>query len=651
MKQIIDISKSDIFSHWANIGYLPRWGVLLIDIFIALIAFVVSYSIGNNLLVYDHSTTLPIWEQALVVIILQTLFYWVFHTYSGILRYSTFVDTIKTALSVGATGILLILVNTVIRYATTGQNHPLLTTVILIYIFVGITLLFGWRVTIKTVFEYISHHKPYVQKVLIYGTQSAGLSIAKMLQSNMDSQYRPCGFITDLQEEYQHNLLGLNVYKRNADLIQVMKDKGIQHIIVSPLKMKNINPLKDLAIFIDNHIHILTTPYFTDYTPKNEDHNMAQRIGSIESIKVEDLLERPTIQTDNDNIRNILHNKAVLVSGAAGSIGCEIVRQVAKYQPYVIILLDIAESPLHDISIELNNEFPHQNFVYILADVRNTKMTEEIFEEYHPHVVFHAAAYKHVPLMEEFPRQAILTNVLGTKNVADMAIKYKSERLIMVSTDKAVNPTNVMGASKRIAEIYVQSLFLKQVKEDPKCTKVITTRFGNVLGSNGSVVPFFKKQIAAGGPVTVTHPDIIRYFMTIPEASCLVLEAATLGNGGEIFCFDMGEPVKIADLAKNMIRLAGFEPGKDIEITYTGLRPGEKLYEELLNHKERTIPTMNEKILVAKVRKYDFDVVAEQIQELIVEAIDGKVFPCVQLMKKIVPEYKSKNSIYEKLDK
>ena len=313
--------------------------------------------------------------------------------------------------------------------------------------------------------------------------------------------------------------------------------------------------------------------------------------------------------------------------------------------------MEIAESPLHDLTVDLRRKHPNLQFVPIIADVRDAGMVEKMFEEYHPTVIFHAAAYKHVPLMEDFPTQAIIANVLGTKNMADMAIKYNAERFVMISTDKAVNPTNVMGASKRIAEIYVQSLFLKQSKSNPNCTKFITTRFGNVLGSNGSVVPFFKKQIAEGGPVTVTHPDIIRYFMTIPEASCLVLEAATLGNGGEIFCFDMGHPVRIADLAKNMIRLAGYVPGKDIEITYTGLRPGEKLYEELLNQKEITLPTSNEKILVAKVREYDFDTVSVSIQALIEDAKQGKVFPVVQKMKDIVPEFKSKNSVYEQLDK
>lgn len=651
MKSYRELLHSDIFSHWANINYLPRWGVLLIDIFIALVAFVISYTIGNNLLTYNHNDILPIWMQAGIVMMVQTLFYWVFHTYSGILRFSTFVDTIKTALAVCFTGIILIVVNLVIKNTTLWINHPFLNTVLCIYIFVAITLLFAWRVTIKTVFEYLSHRKSSIQKVLIYGIQSAGLSIAKMLQSNMDSPYRPVGFIADVDEYTQHNLLGLNVYKRDDKLLKIIKDKRIDSVIISPLKIKKINPLRDLAVFIDNNIRVLTTPYFSDYNPQSEDNNIAQRVGSIESIKVEDLLKRPTININSEEVQNILAKKVVLITGAAGSIGSEIVQQVAAHQPNGIILLELAESPLHDLLMEIKPKFPSIRFIHVIADVRNQTMLEPIFKEYHPDVVFHAAAYKHVPMMEDFPPQAILTNVLGTKNVADLAIKYGVQRFIMVSTDKAVNPTNVMGASKRIAEIYVQSLFLKLAKENSECTKFITTRFGNVLGSNGSVVPFFKKQIAQGGPITVTHPDIIRYFMTIPEASRLVLEAATLGNGGEIFIFDMGQPVKISDLAKNMIRLAGYVPGKDIEIVYTGLRPGEKLYEELLNQKELTVPTTHEKILVAKVREYDYDTVSILIDKLIHSAQEGKTFPTVQIMKEIVPEYKSKNSVYEQLDK
>lgn len=644
-----EIKKSDIFSHWVNIDYLPRWGVLLLDLLIVMLAFVISTFIGENVVGYNFTVKLPLWEQAAILLVVQCIFFWVFHTYSGILRYSTFIDTMKAALSVGATGTILVVINKIIEYAVPNQNAPFLTTVLLIYIFVGVTLLFGWRVIIKTVFEYISHHGHGVQSVLIYGTKSAGLSIAKMLQSNMESSYRPVGFISDFKDNTQHHLLGLKVYPINDELISMMKEKNINSIIISPLKMKEINPLKDLSVFMENNIRILTTPYFTDYSPKSE--NAARKIGRIESIQVEDLLERPAIKINTNNVEAILANQVVLVTGGAGSIGSEIVRQVANFKPQAIILMEIAESPLHDLTVDLRRKYPDLQFIPIISDVRNVDMVEEVFTEYHPTVVFHAAAYKHVPLMEDFPTQAIMANVLGTKNMADMAIKYNAKRFVMISTDKAVNPTNVMGASKRIAEIYVQSLFLKQVRENTNCTKFITTRFGNVLGSNGSVVPFFKKQIAEGGPVTVTHPDIIRYFMTIPEATCLVLEAATLGNGGEIFCFDMGHPVRIADLAKNMIRLAGFVPGKDIEITYTGLRPGEKLYEELLNQKETTLPTSNEKILVAKVREYDFDVIATQINTLIENAKKGQVFPVVQQMKEIVPEFKSKNSVYEQLDK
>ena len=650
MKRNQEILKSDMFSHWINIGYLPRWGVLLLDLLIVLIAFVVSYMIGSQILTYDLAARMPIWGQAIFVLVLQGVFFWAFHTYSGILRYSTFVDTLKVTAAVVANGLFLFLANLIVKYVTNYINPPFFTTVLVIYVFVAITLLFGWRVIIKTVFEYISHRSKGVDKVLIYGTKSAGLSIAKMLQSNLESQYRPVGFIADKYDDIQHDLLGLTVYPLNEQLMYTLKKHHIRHIIVSPLKMKQINPLVDLKPFIDNNIRILTTPYFTDFSIGENNDNINTIVGRIESIKVEDLLERPVIEMDTENVGTILEGQTVMVTGAAGSIGSEIVRQVAAFKPQTIVLFEMAESPLHDLTVDLRKEFPNQQFVPVIADVRNVDMVEEVFEEYHPHVVFHAAAYKHVPLMEDFPAQAILANVQGSKNVADMAIRFNAKRFVMVSTDKAVNPTNVMGASKRIAEIYVQSLFLKEAKENANCTKFITTRFGNVLGSNGSVVPYFKKQIAAGGPVTVTHPDIIRYFMTIPEASCLVLEAATLGSGGEIFCFDMGQPVKIADLAKNMIRLAGFEPGKDIEITYTGLRPGEKLYEELLNQKETTIPTKHKKILVAKVREYDYQEVAEQIEALIQLAKTGKVFPTVKLMKQIVPEFKSKNSVYEELD-
>lgn len=648
-KKISELKRSDVFTHVTNLTYLPKWGVLLIDLLLALIAYVISYMISYNLAgLQVRPGILPIWQQAGIVMVLQAIMFWVFHTYSGILRFSTFVDATKVVLSVLAAGITPALINSIIRY-TTGQNL-MLNSILYTYIFVAIVLLVCWRVTIKLSFEYMSHHSPGIRPVMIYGTKSAGLAIAKMLNSNMDSPYRPVGFITDADDNVKHELLGLKVYAKNEYLIRLLKAKEVQDIIVSPLKMKHINPAKDLAIFLDNNIRILTTPYFSDFH-EDEGEEMTKKIGSIEAIKVEDLLERPEIHINTDNVSQVISDKVVMVTGAAGSIGSEIVRQVSKFEPRLVVLAEIAESPLHDLSLDLNKLFPKIHYARVITDVRNRDMLREVFEEYHPQVIFHAAAYKHVPLMEEYPTQAILANVLGTKNVADLAVEYKAERFVMISTDKAVNPTNVMGASKRIAEIYVQSLFRKLSAQDPNVTKFITTRFGNVLGSNGSVVPFFKKQIAAGGPVTVTHPDIIRYFMTIPEASCLVLEASTLGNGGEIFCFDMGAPVKIADLAKNMIRLAGFQPGKDIEIVYTGLRPGEKLYEELLNQKELTLPTANEKIMVANVRENDYDSMSKLIDELIHSAQKGLTFPSVKLMKQIVPEFKSRNSIYEQLDK
>ena len=647
--KLSELKRSDIFTHVTNLTYLPKWGVLLIDMLLALIAYVVSYMISYNLAgLHVEKGVLAIWQQAAIIMVFQAVAFWIFHTYSGILRFSTFVDATKVVFAVLAAGLVPALINSVVRY-TLGMSL-LLNSILYTYIFVGIVLLVTWRVTIKLSFEYMSHHGPGTRPVMIYGTQSAGLAIAKMLNSSMDSPYRPVGFLADADDNVKHELLGLKVYVKDENIIRLLEAKEVQDIIVSPLKMKRITPAKDLAVFLDNDIRILTTPYFTDFH-EDENEEMTKKIGSIESIKVEDLLERPEIHINIDNVRQVISGKVVMVTGAAGSIGSEIVRQVSRYNPRLIVLAEIAESPLHDLSLDLSKDFPKQPYARVITDVRNREMLSEVFEEYHPQIIFHAAAYKHVPLMEEYPTQAILANVLGTKNVADLAVEHGAERFVMISTDKAVNPTNVMGASKRIAEIYVQSLFRKLSADDAKVTKFITTRFGNVLGSNGSVVPFFKKQIAAGGPVTVTHPDIIRYFMTIPEASCLVLEASTLGKGGEIFCFDMGSPVKIADLAKNMIRLAGYRPGKDIKIVYTGLRPGEKLYEELLNQKELTIPTANEKIMVANVRENDYDKMSKLIDELIVSAQKGLAFPSVKLMKKIVPEYHSRNSIYEQLDK
>ena len=641
-----EVLQSDIFSHLLSAAYLPRWCVLLIDLLLVSLAFLISLSIGTNLFQYVTSATIPYWQQFLAVVGVQTLCFWIFHTYSGILRFSTFVDVLKCLLSTLTCGVILLIINAVATYAF--DHKLLMNTLLFIYMPVSFMFLFCLRVGVKTVDGHIRQQMNNSPKVLIYGTKSAGLAIAKMLRSAGDTPYRPIGFIGDSQKKSDLRLNGLPVFPLNESTFRWMARHEVRNVIISPIKMSEITP-EDLQVFLNHNIHILNTPYFTEY---DENATMdAQHIGRINSIRIEDLLERPSIKIDTENIRQIIKDKVVLVSGAAGSIGSELVRQVQRFSPRSIILLEMAESPLHDLLMDLQAEYPKQQFVPVIGDVRNKKRIEDIFKEFQPDVIYHAAAYKHVPMMEMFPNEAIRANVLGTKNMADVAVKYGVKRFVMVSTDKAVNPTNIMGASKRIAEIYVQSLFYQLHKENPNCTKFITTRFGNVLGSNGSVIPYFKKQIAHGGPVTVTHPEIIRYFMTIPEACTLVMEASTLGRGGEVFVFDMGRPVKILDLARNMIRLAGYIPEEDIPIVFTGLRPGEKLYEELLNQKETTLPTPNEKIMIARVREFAFDEISNKIDTLIALSSENKPFLTVQIMKELVPEFISKNSVYEQLDK
>jgi FlaA1/EpsC-like NDP-sugar epimerase len=438
--------------------------------------------------------------------------------------------------------------------------------------------------------------------------------------------------------------MGVKVYHFDEKTIKKTVSKKAKAIIVSPTQMKKINPEVDLELFLSNNLAVLTAP------PVSIWKNDMPTIKQIKSVQIEDLLERPKIHIETEKISEAHKGKVVLVTGAAGSIGSEIVAQIISYQPQLIVLLDQAESPMHNLRLELEEKYPDQNMSVFLADVRNKERMEYMMDMYRPDYIYHAAAYKHVPLMEDNPVESIQVNVRGTKILADLAVKYKVQRFVMVSTDKAVNPTNVMGASKRIAEIYVQSLYKKLVEDGKDSTKFITTRFGNVLGSNGSVIPLFKSQIEKGGPITVTHPEIIRYFMTIPEACTLVLEAGVMGNGGEIFIFDMGQPVKIVNLAKKMIRLAGYIPEVDIKIEFTGLRPGEKLYEELLNQKEITTKTHNPKIMIAKVQEYDYDSITSQIEELIGYSLLCKNFLTVSQMKKIVPEFKSKNSQYERLD-
>ena len=628
--------------------YLSRWTVFLLDIFLVIIAYAISHYLSFVFL--GESTlneTIASAYRLPAVIVVQAAGFCIFRTYFGVLRYSGFVDTFKVLFSVLFTVVVLYLTN-LATWLAYGKlflyNHE-----IAIYLFVAFVLLFSLRMFVKTLYELCVMNASSAKRVMIYGTKSAGVAIAKMLRSSVDERYKLVGFIDASENYVPRVILGVRVYKLDSELLLHMQKLGVQSVIVSPIKMREINPAVDLDIFLNNNINVLSAPYVSMWKNVTESSE-SSKISQIKSIQIEDLLERPAISIDLENIRGFLHESVVMVTGAAGSIGSELVRQIVKYSPRLIVLLDQAESPLYDLMLDLQHSFPQHNFTTCIADIRNRKRLNDIMALYRPDIVYHAAAYKHVPLMEDNPSESIQTNVMGTKNMADMAVKYEVKRFVMVSTDKAVNPTNIMGASKRIAEIYVQSLYNYLVQSNPNCTKFVTTRFGNVLGSSGSVIPYFRKQIEQGGPVTVTHPEIIRYFMTIPEACQLVLEAGAMGKGGEIFIFDMGKPVKILDLAKKMIRLAGYKPGVDIKIAFTGLRPGEKLYEELLNKKEKTMPTTNEKIMVAKVQEFDYEQVSDEINLLMDYSYLGKDYLTVSQMKKIIPEYISKNSPYEKLD-
>ncbi len=637
------IFKSDIFSHFISFKYLPRWVVLAVDIVVCIISYGFSDYLASRLSISSVTLQIPFGIELITVIFIQLVFFWLFHTYSGILRYSGFVDAVKLLFAVFSTGGVMLIINLI-----TYSGFGLLIFHYLSIIFYAISSFFSLfliRLIVKTVHDTISANAGNTTPVMIYGTKSAGTSIAKMLRANEKMKFKLVGFIDTDKDVASKVLMGVKVYDLTEEIVKKKISRIAKAVIVSPLKMETINPQTDLDIFINNGLAVFTVPSMSIW--EGEMPSPKQ----IKSVQIEDLLERPQIKISTDNISNELKGKIVLITGAAGSIGSEIVKQSIAFNPKLIVVMDQAETPMYEIIMKLKEKYPDQNFSAFLGDVRNRERMNLMMDTYRPDIVFHAAAYKHVPLMEDNPTECIQANVLGTKNMADLSVMYKVERFVMVSTDKAVNPTNVMGASKRIAEIYVQSLYKKLHNENgDNTTKFITTRFGNVLGSNGSVIPYFKQQIENGGPVTVTHPDIIRYFMTIPEACLLVLEAGTTGNGGEIFIFDMGEPVKILNLAKKMIRLAGFIPEVDIPIVFTGLRPGEKLYEELLNKKETTKETHHPKIMVATVREYNFDDISVKIDELIKFSHLGKNYLTVSQMKLIVPEFISNNSQYEKLD-
>ncbi len=512
--------------------------------------------------------------------------------------------------------------------------------------------MFVFRMLVKLMYDHIGSDvffqgKTYTPLLIFDVTQSA-VAMARMIKNSTTTPYKIVGFVSPDPKAVDKSILNEPVYSMDkADSLKIKK-KGAKALLINPLELGRREKQAIADYCMENKIQMVSPP------PVSEWENGQPRVDKIKNIQIEDLLGRVPIKISVEEIAKSLEQKCVMVTGAAGSIGSEIVRQIARFNPSLLLLCDVAESPLHYLQLEVTEKYPNLNFFPVICDVRNYSRMEQIFETYHPHHIYHAAAYKHVPLMENHPAEAIYTNVIGSKNVADLSVRYDAEVFIMISTDKAVNPTNVMGASKRIAEIYVQSLFkyLKDNREkNNKNTKIITTRFGNVLGSNGSVIPRFKSQIEKGGPVTVTHPDIIRYFMTIPEACRLVLEAGNMGAGGEIFVFDMGAPVKIVDLAEKMIKLAGFTPYKDIDINFTGLRPGEKLYEELLANEESTQPTYNKKIMIGSAREYDYFEVKAHIERLLTAVLSYENEIVVKIMKELVPEFISANSTYEVFDK
>lgn len=636
------------FHQILTLGYVPRWLILIFDTILCVVAYLLAYEFSlkyyyESLISEPHSDFYAFGA----CIVVQVFWFFVFRTYAGIIRFSTFIDALKLLYAVVASTISIFVINFVLSALRLGGFWQI---TIISYAIISFLFLLMTRLVIKTLFDSLTRRTSSVVPVLIYGTKAAGVAIAQMILASTDSRYRVVGFI-DNKHNTDKLILGLPIYSvDNQDkLFDVISRKRIGAIIVSPIKIKEIDTTTYLDVFINKGLNVLVMPQLD----KLKDQNLTHSVNvdkNLRNIQIEDLLDRKSIVVDKEPIKRVLSGLTVLVTGAAGSIGSEIVRQLSQLNPSHIILVDNAETPLHNISLEVKDSWPDVKYSFIIADVRNRFAIERVLKAYHPQFVFHAAAYKHVPMMEAHPSECIMANVMGTKNLADLAVQYGVNSFVMVSTDKAVNPTNVMGCSKRIAEIYVQSYFKKLAKTNPDTTQFVTTRFGNVLGSNGSVIPLFKKQIAEGGPLTVTHPDIIRYFMTIPEACQLVLEAGTIGQGGNIYVFDMGTPVKIVDLAKKMIRLSGLDPDVDIKIKFTGLRPGEKLFEELLSSEEHAKSSVNDKIMVAATREYEYDDITTSIDRLIATAKSFDNDSVVRQMKAIVPEYISQNSVYSSLD-
>ncbi len=631
--------KQNIFQKYLTSRVLPIWTILLIDVFIVTLSTILAHALRVDFKSAFLDAQI-LTSTIIISILVNVVFFRIFKTYSGVLRYSSFVDILRIFASLAAAYAVLIILSFIL--SACGLTILLSPFVLMIAMVFSSALMVCSRVVVKTLFEFLNFDSVHSSNVVIYGAKEAGVNIAKSLRVNFRNHYRLRGFIADESELIGKVIMGVKVYPNDADIVEKLQDMEVKTVIVSPAKMEALKKNELADLLLANKIKLLTAPPLSEWTGQTLEH------AQIKEIQIEDLLQRDPIDIDIRKVASNLEGKRVLITGAAGSIGSEIMRQVASFNPYKLILVDQAETPLHDIRLELQDKWRNIDAATIVADISNKTRMEAIFKEYKPQYIFHAAAYKHVPMMEDNVSESIQINVLGTKNVADLAVKYGAKKFVMISTDKAVNPTNVMGCSKRICEIYVQSLAKKLLKEDKSATQFITTRFGNVLGSNGSVIPRFRDQIQRGGPVTVTHPEIIRYFMTIPEACRLVLEAGSMGSGGEIYIFDMGKPVKIVDLAKRMISLSG---RTDVKIEFTGLRHGEKLYEELLNVKELTKPTYHEKIMIATVREYDYDEVKHRIQDLIDVSYEYDQMKIVAAMKDLVPEFVSKNSCFEVLDK
>jgi FlaA1/EpsC-like NDP-sugar epimerase len=631
--------KHKIFHRYLSAKVLPIWTILLIDVLIIVVSSLLAYALRYDFRsIFLESSTID--KTIVWTVIVNLVFFRVFRTYSNVLRFSSFIDIMCIFVSLTVSYALLMISSVLLASYLDIRLAPV--SVLFMAYIISFAIMSCSRIVVKMFYELLNFDGSHSANVFIYGAKEAGVNIAKALRVNLRNHYRLRGFIADEPELINKVMMGVKVFPNDESLIDVLNDRDVHTIIISSAKMEELKKSDMADRLLAHNIKLMTAPPLSEWS--GQTLNRTQ----LKEIQIEDLLQRDPIEIDIHKVASHLEGKRVMITGAAGSIGSEIMRQVASFNPYKLILVDQAETPLHDIRLELQDRWRDIDAETIIADISNATRMEDIFKEYQPQYIFHAAAYKHVPMMEDNVSESIQINVFGTRTLADLAVKYGAEKFVMISTDKAVNPTNVMGCSKRICEIYVQSLAKKLQEKGGHVTQFITTRFGNVLGSNGSVIPRFRDQIQRGGPVTVTHPEIIRYFMTIPEACRLVLEAGSMGNGGEIYIFDMGKPVKIVDLAKRMISLSG---RTDVKIEFTGLRHGEKLYEELLNVKELTKPTYHEKIMIATVREYDYDEVKQRIQKLIEVSYTYDQMQIVAAMKDIVPEFISKNSCFEALDK